>query len=34
MKCLCCGKDIDKNGENGWHKSCIKRFSVHQNYLK
>lgn len=26
MKCLCCGKDIDKNGENGWHKSCIKRF--------
>lgn len=26
MKCLCCGKDIDKNSENGWHKSCIKRF--------
>lgn len=26
MKCLCCGNDIDKNGENGWHKSCIKRF--------
>lgn len=26
MKCLCCGKDIDKNGENDWHKSCIKRF--------
>lgn len=26
MKCLCCGKDIDKNDENGWHKSCIKRF--------
>lgn len=26
MKCLCCGKDIDKNGENCWHKSCIKRF--------
>ncbi len=26
MKCLCCGKSIEKNGENGWHKSCIKRF--------
>lgn len=26
MKCLYCGKNIEKNGENGWHKSCIKRF--------
>jgi serine/threonine-protein kinase HipA len=26
MKCLCCGKPIKGNDDEGWHKSCIKRF--------
>lgn len=26
MICLCCGKPLCSNEENGWHKACIKRF--------
>lgn len=26
MNCLCCGKPLKDNGQNGWHKSCIKHF--------
>lgn len=24
--CLCCGKPLNENNINGWHKSCIKKF--------
>ena len=26
MNCLCCGKELHKANEVGWHKACIKRF--------
>lgn len=26
MNCLCCGKPLFPETENGWHKACIKRF--------
>ncbi len=26
MNCLCCGKPLKGNEENGWHLSCIKKF--------
>lgn len=26
MNCLCCGKPLRIETENGWHKSCIRRF--------
>lgn len=32
MNCLCCGKPLKDNGQNGWHKSCIKRFFNTQDF--
>lgn len=26
MKCLCCGKILQKENESGWHRSCIQKF--------
>ena len=26
MNCLCCGKPLHENDNNGWHKKCIKSF--------
>lgn len=26
MNCLCCGKPLKTENDNGWHKACIKRF--------
>ena len=26
MKCLCCGKTLQKENKYGWHKSCIRKF--------
>lgn len=26
MNCLCCGKPLHKDEDNGWHKNCIKKF--------
>ena len=26
MNCICCGKPLKTENDNGWHKACIKRF--------
>ena len=26
MNCFCCGKPLNTENDNGWHKACIKRF--------